>query len=141
MAVTASFYGQALLAMGTGAFNLPTDPLNILLTNSTYTPNIDTHTYVSDLTGEITGTGYSRLALTGVSWIYDSTNHQCVLGAAQAQWTTATFTCAYAVIYKNTGTDTTSRLVSYVNLDGNRSPAGVDFIITFTNGVADLKVG
>lgn len=136
MAVTATPYGTAALALGSGLFNFTSDTLKVLLTTSSYTPNIDTHDFLNDITNEITGTGYSAggATLASVTWTYDSTNNRAVLAAAATVWTTATFTARYAVVYKSTGTASTSPLLSYVDFGANQSPSGVNFTIDWSTG-------
>jgi hypothetical protein len=139
MAVTASAYGQAIMSLGLGRFNFGSDTLKVLLTTSSYTPNIDTHTYLSDVTNEVSGTGYTAggATLSGVSWTYDATNNLGKLLASTTTWTAATFTARTAVVYKSTGTAGTSPLLSYVDFGADQSPAGVDFSIPWstTDGV------
>ena len=71
MAASADLYSHAqLLAWTGGAFNLPTDRLNMALMGSGYTPNLATDNDWSNIsTHEITGTGYvsGGNELTGVS--------------------------------------------------------------------------
>ena len=138
MAVTAQPYGQALLKLGEGVIDFSTDTFKIMLTTDAYAPDWDAHEFKSDVTDEITGTGYTAggATLTGVAWTYLS--GQATLAADSVIWTTATFTAHYAVIYKNTGVAGTSPLLSYVDFDANRSPAGVDFEIAFADGVLVL---
>lgn len=52
-------YGNLLVKMANKEIDLDTDQIKAMLTTSTYTPNRDTHAYKSDVTNEITGTGYS----------------------------------------------------------------------------------
>lgn len=59
MAVTGNFYGQALAKALNKEIDFDTDSIKIMLTTSTYTPNFATHAYKSDVTNEVTGTGYT----------------------------------------------------------------------------------
>lgn len=47
------------LVSGNAPIDLLSDTLKCMLLTSSYTPNLDTHKYKSDLTNEITGTGYT----------------------------------------------------------------------------------
>lgn len=47
-----------------GAIDLDTDTIQILLVTSSYTPNIDSHTKRSDITNEVSGTGFSASGVT-----------------------------------------------------------------------------
>jgi hypothetical protein len=54
--------GNALagsLVSGNAPIDWLSDTIKCMLCTSTYTPNLDTHKYKSDITNEITGTGYS----------------------------------------------------------------------------------
>jgi hypothetical protein len=145
MAVTAFAYNQIALKMGSAVVNFSTDTLKVMLTTSTYVPNVDTHTVKADVTNEISGTGYTAggATLTGVTWTYDSTNHRSVLFANPTVWTTATFTARYAVVYDSTATG--NPLICYVDFGANQSPAAVDFTISWaslaTGGVTRVAAG
>ena len=47
------------LVSGNAPIDLLSDTIKCMLCTSTYTPNLDTHKYKSDVTNEITGTGYT----------------------------------------------------------------------------------
>ena len=42
-----------------GSIDLDTDTIKVLLVTSAYTPDQDTHTKHSDVTNEVSGTGYT----------------------------------------------------------------------------------
>lgn len=179
-------YGKAVANMlggetGTDTFQTDylTDTLKIMLTTSTYSPNLDTHEVKSDVTNEITGTGYTAGGVTlasktitytdANSWgtaranttayavgdivrpatgnahlyrciiagtsnsspptfptvsgqtVTDSTVTWAEIGrgitvidAADPQWTSSTFSARYAVVYRDTGTASTSPLFCYL---------------------------
>lgn len=142
MAVSAVPYGAFLLGLGTGVFDLDSDTIRVLLTTSSYTPNVDTHDFVDDVTNEITGTGYTAggMALTTVTWTYDSAENWAILSADPVIWTGASFTARRAVVYQDTGTDSTSALIGYVDFGADRSPnLSSEFIVNFTQGVVRLR--
>jgi hypothetical protein len=139
MAVTSKYYGLGLKSLvdlavsGSGA-----SVLTAMLVDSTYTPDQDTHQYIDDVTGFTTpspeasvfgGTGYSEggLALT-ISTAYDvGSNTLTVSATANPSWATSTFTCHYLIFFLNTGTPSTSPLVSYVDFDTDQSPVAQTF--------------
>jgi hypothetical protein len=100
-----------------------TDTIKVALTTSAYTPDQDVHDFFNDVTNEITGTGYTAggATLGSKSTSYDTASNETRLIAANAQWTTATITARYAVIYKDTGTASTSPLLGYVDFGGDQS--------------------
>jgi len=143
MAVTTTPYGKFLQALGTGAFNFGSDTLKVLLTTASYTPNVDTHEFLTDVTNEVTGTGYTAggVTLASVTWTYDGTNHRAVLGAANPTWSTATISPRLAVVYKSTGTAATSRLIGVIDFGTTQSVTAEDFIMDISaSGLLRLKV-
>ncbi len=135
MTVTATPYGQALIHLGNARFNFASDTFNVLLTTSSYTPNVDTHDYLDDITNEIVGTGYTAggETLTGLAWTYDTATNTAKLIADATVWSTASFTCRRAVVYKDTGVAATSPLLSYVDFGIDESPASIDFVINWAS--------
>ncbi len=134
MAVTAYPYTNAVIGLGLGRFNLPTDAINVMLLNATYTPGRHTHTTTADLTGEVTGSPYTAggQQLGNVTWQADVDNTKVVLTADPVTWAGATFAgVRYAVIYRNapTGAD---YLLSYVDFGASRDPGGADFVLDFS---------
>jgi hypothetical protein len=144
MAVSATPYGKFLLELGKGSFNLSTDTIKAALTTSSYSPNIDTHEFFSDVTNEASGTGYTAggMTLTNVTWAYNSSQDYAILTADPVLWTGITITARRAVVYKSTGTASTSRLIGYVDFGVDRSQSGSnEFVLNFTLGVVRLRVG
>src|SRR5262245_34811971 len=80
------------------------DTIKVLLTTASYTPDQDGHEFKSSITNEVTGTGYSAggVTLGTKSVSVDAASNETRLIAAPAQWTTATFTCRYAIVWKDT---------------------------------------
>lgn len=146
MAVTSFWYGGALTgqysATAARRVDWVTDTIKVALCTSTYTPNQDTHTYFSDITNEITGTGYTAggVALSSKTTNYDAASNVMSLRAGASTWSSATFTCRYAIVYKDTGTASTSPLLGYVNFGGDQSVTSGTFTITWdtTNGVLQI---
>ena len=135
MAVTATCYAQAVMALGVGGFDFASDTFKVMLTTAGYTPNELTDEFVTDLGSEVIGTGYTAggLTLTGVTWTYDVAVECGSLRCDPAVWTAAGFTAArYAVVYQSTGSDATSRLLLYVDFEFDKSPGGADFVMDWT---------
>lgn len=141
MALTAYPYGAFLRNLAAGQHNVLSDTVNVLLTTSGYTPNVDTHANLSDLSSEVTGTGYTAggKTLANKSLTYDATNKWALFGADPVVWSGATFTARYAVVYKATGTASTSLLIGYIDLGADTSYASEDAQLSFTNGVVRIK--
>jgi len=57
-------YNSFFEDLARGAIDLDTDTIRVMLVTSSYTENKDTHTKRSDVTNEITGTGYTAGGVT-----------------------------------------------------------------------------
>lgn len=141
MAITAAPYGKFLGGLATGVFNFPSDTIKVALTTSSYAPNIDTNQYFTDISNEITGTGYTAggVTLSNVAFTYDSAANWWALTADPATWSGATFTMRRAVIYKSTGTGSTSPLIGYIDYGADQSPVSETFAIAFSSGVLRIR--
>lgn len=128
------FYNNGKLKLVNGTIDLDTDTLKVSLHTSSYTPNIDTHVFFSDLTNEITGTGYvaGGATLTTVSLTVDTTNDRVYLDADDTTWVNSTLTARYAVLYKSTGVAGTSPLIGYIDFGANKITAADTFYIQWT---------
>lgn len=125
-------YNSCLNDMATGAIDFDTNSFKILLVTSSYAPNKDTHTKRSDVTNEITGTGYTAGgSSSAVTVTNDTANDRIDINFADVSWSSATLTAAAAVIYKTTGTASADNLVAYLDFGGN---------VTSTNGTFTLDI-
>jgi hypothetical protein len=107
-----------------------------------YSVNQDTDEFWTvPSTYEISGTGYTArgVALTGKSLNYNAATNEAQLLAANASWTTATFTARTAVVYKDTGTNGTSGLMGYVGFGADQSVSSGTFTIQW-DATGVLKV-
>ena len=146
MAISAEWYGLALknLMDGSTTFDWDTDTIKVALLSSAYTPNQDTHDFFDDVSAnEITGTGYSSggFTLSSCAVSYDSASNEIRLDAADIVANPATFTARYAVVYKDTGTASTSPLLGLIDFGADESPASASFTISWSSsGVLKLTV-
>lgn len=138
MAVTAKWYGEGLLgqysATAARRVDWDTDTIKVSLHTSTYTPDQDAHNFYDDLTNEVpNGSGYTTggTAITTSTPTYDTGTNEVRLDATDAQWTSASFTARYAVIYKDTGVAGTSPLLGYVDFGGDETVSSGTFTITW----------
>lgn len=133
MSGTWHFYGNGLLNIAKGNVDLDTDTFKVLLTTSTYTPNQDTHAYRSDVTNEVTGTGYTAggATLSGVAVTYDSGTNQVRVKWTSPTWSTATITARTAVIYKSRGgASSADELVAYCTEASDITSTAATFTLT-----------
>jgi hypothetical protein len=118
-----------------------TNTLKVALTTSPYTPNQDTHDFFNDVTNEVTGTGYTAGGATLGTKTLASTNNVVKFDAADTVWTTSTLTARRAVVYKDSGTTSTSPLVGWVDFGADVSSTAANFTITWdSNGIFRITV-
>lgn len=138
MAVSATVYNGAKGKLMTASINLSSDTIKVALCSSSYTPNIDTQVFFSDISNEVTGTGYTAggATLTTKSVTVDTTNDLAYFDADDATWAASTITARYAIIYKSTGTGSTSPLLGYVDFGADKVSTGDTFTIQWaTTGI------
>ncbi len=91
--------------LANGSVDLDTDTIKVMLLTNAASPNIDSWAFRSDVTNEVTGTGYTAggQALTTKTVTQDNTNDRAAWDFDDPAWTTATITARYAVYYKSRG--------------------------------------
>ena len=143
MAVSALLYGNAVKAFADGDIDWSADTIKVALTTSSYTPNQDTHDFFNDVTNEVTGTGYTAggATLGTKTNTYTAGTNTVTLDAADTSWSSSTITARYAVIYKSTGTASTSPLIAYVDFGADVVSSGGTFSITWDSaGIVTFTV-
>lgn len=121
--------------------NLKTDTIKIALVSSSYTP-ADAHDFFDDVTNEVSASGtYSAGGATlTVTTSQDNTDDEGVFDATDVSFTTATITARGAVIYKSTGTASTSPLICYIDFGSDQTSTLGTFTITFAaEGILNLN--
>ncbi len=128
-----------------GTFDWSDDGANtvrVMLVDNTYNPDIDNHSNKSDISGEVTGTGYTAggLPLTNRTVTRDDVNDWSEYNADDVTWTSSTITAAYGIVYLDTGDANTSTLITVVDFSGNKSSFNGDFTIQWhADGVFKLN--
>lgn len=145
MAVTAKWYGVPLknLLNGSNTWDWDTDTIKCSLHTSSYSIAQDTDDFWNDCTNEITGTGYTAdgVTLTTSAASYDTASAQIRIDANDAQWSSSSFTARIAVVYKDTGTNSTSPLIISVNFGGDETVSSGTFTIQWdSTGVGYIDV-
>ena len=135
MAVTGKLYypwlqhallGESNLA-GTTAANI-----RVLLCTTDYAYN-QTHTHVSHVTNEISGTGYTAGGQTLTTPAVTNATGTTKFSADNAQWTTATISAYKAVIYSRLGADSASwPLIGYLDFGETMSSSAGTFTIAWS---------
>lgn len=118
----------------TGAIDLDTDTIKCGLTTSAYTYNRATHTKRSDITNEITGTGYTAggQTVTSIVTTKDTTNHKLSIVITPAVWSGATtITARNMFCYKSRGgASSADELVLIDNFSADESSSGGTFTVS-----------
>jgi len=133
MAITSKVYGHFPEKISNKEIDFDTDTIKIMLCSDSYLVSQDNDEYKSDVTNEVSGTGYTAggETLTGKSIEYASGDSKVVtLYASAIEWRNITATFRYAVIYCDTGTDSTSALISYIDFGSDIELEGIKLIIT-----------
>jgi hypothetical protein len=125
MAVTAKVYGKLPLS----AVNWSSDTIKVRLVSSAYTPDQDAHQFLSSVP---TGVGTDQ-TLGSKTNAYDSSTNTIAFDAADAVFTALTGTFRYAVIYKDTGTGSTSPLVCYVDFGLDTTASAQDLTVLWNS--------
>ena len=116
MSGTWKWYGLGLQKMLTGSIDFDTDTIFMMLAQSTYTPDQDTHDFRNDVTNEASGAGYSTGGKTvgTVTASYDAATNEVRFVWPDVAWTTASITARTAVIYKSRGgASSADELIAY----------------------------
>jgi hypothetical protein len=144
--VTAKWYGLPLKNQiaGSTLFDWDTDTIKCALATSSYTPDQDVHDFFNDITNEVSGTGYTAggVTLTCSAPTYDAATNTVRMDATDAQWTGASFTSRYGIVYKSTGVASTSPLLGYVDFGGDETVSSGTFTIVWdaTDGVLRIVI-
>lgn len=138
-------YNSAIYDIATGAIDLNTDTFKVMLVGSTYhaiaaETKRDSHTKRSDITDEVTGTGYSAggATLASVTVTNDTTNNIIKVDCTDPSWTTATISGVYgAVFYKSRGgASSADELLCFQDLYAANSNAAV----SVTSGTLSIVI-
>ena len=135
-------YNKAKHDLISGNIDFDVDTFKIALLTSAYTPNIDTQEFWSDISAnEASGTNYT--AGGGATTI--TVTRIDASDLTEVDGTTVTFanssvTARYGVLYKDTGTPTTSVLIAYTDFGSDQTSSNADFNININaNGLLRLS--
>lgn len=121
-----------------GAVDLDTDTFWVMLTTSGYSENKDTHLKRSDVTNEVTGTGYTAGGQSvTVTVTKDTVNDRLDVSLGSASWASSTITARKAVYYKRRGGAATADELVMVNDFGSDVSSTA---ATFTLNASTLRI-
>jgi hypothetical protein len=122
--------------LGKNNIKVTTDTFKLMLVTSTYAPNKGTHAKRSDVTNEVSGTGYTAggqtVALTQTN---DTSNHRLdITIGSPAGWTSSTITARAGVVYKSRGgASSADELVCYLDFGADVTSTAGTFSVTVTS--------
>jgi hypothetical protein len=123
-------YNSFFLDIARGAIDCDADTFKIMLVSSTY-GEAKTHSKRSDITNEITGTGYTAGGVTAtVTLTLDNPNNKLNITLGGVEWNPATFTARKAVYYKSRGDAASDELVAIVDFGSDVTATAAPFTLT-----------
>ena len=114
--MASNFYNGGLQRLLSGNVNYTSGTTKMLVVDNTYTFNV-THEYVSNISGEVSGTGYARMTLSGKTVSVNSTTNVITMDCADpsmANVSTSNF-WAGGIVFDDTGNDNTSALIGFLD--------------------------
>lgn len=123
--------------LATAAINLNTATYKCMLVSAVPSEaNLDAWLVRSDVSTEVTGTGYTAggVAVTG-TYAWDTSNNRSSLTFTNLApgWTSSTITAVGAIIYQNVGTAGTDRLITFVDFLGTVTSTAGNFSVSFSS--------
>lgn len=127
-------YNSLLEDLARGAVDFDTDTFRAMLVTASYVVNKDTHLKRSDITNEVTGTGYTAGgAVVTPTITKDTANDRLDITFSDPSWANSTITARGVVIYKaRGGAATADELVAYCDFGANVSSTNATFTVDFT---------
>lgn len=127
-------YDSFMQDLCNGNINLASHTFFNLLVTSTYSPNKKTHTKRSDVTNEVSGTGYTTGGQASAPTVtLDTVNDRCDITFADNSWTSSTITARACVYYRSRGgASSADELVFYGDFGSNISTTGGTFTLDYT---------
>lgn len=131
-------YNTALRDLVTGAIDADTDAFRAMLVGAGYTPDKDAHTKRSNITSEVTGTGYTAGGTPAtVSVSLDTANDRVDISLGGVSWASSTITAAGLVYYKSRGgAASADELVAFIDFGSAVTSTGG----TFSVGASTLRL-
>lgn len=129
-----AIYDSFVYDVNVGNIDMNTDTFYVMLTTNSYTPNKKTHTKRSDVTNEVSGTGYTAGGQAVTQTVTnDTVNDRTDITFADVSWVGSTITARYAVIYKRRGgASSADELVAACDFGSDISTTAGTFTLDFT---------
>ena len=115
------------------------DRFKVMLVTSGYTPNFGTHDFKSDVTNEVSGTGYDAGGKSLTSVTLTQSGGTITFDAADLTWASSTITARGAVVYDDSLTN--DPLIAYIDFGADKSSSAGDFVLSFNaSGIFTLDL-
>lgn len=122
-------YRKSMVKIANGEIDFTNDTFKVMLVTSSYTPS-QTHEFRSDVTNEVSGTGYTSGGATVDLTVYEDTTNNCAkIDSADVTWSNATITARGAILYKSTGNASTDPIITYYDFGSDKSSTDGDFTL------------
>jgi len=133
--MAAALYNRGKYKLGDGSTAWASADIRCLLVTSSYTFDAD-HNTVSQLTNELSGGSYARVALSSKTITEDDTLDRVTYDAADTTFASlgaAAGTPARAILYKYNASDASAELISCHDLTSPPTPNGGDYTIVWSS--------
>lgn len=138
MAVTAQPYATFFVGLLYGEHSFNIDTVAVALMTSSYTPDYTADdSYGTVAANEVTGAGYTAggVNLTSLTVNPGPTSGSIKLDADPVSWTSISVTTRYALVYKLTGDQFTSKVIGAIDFGADRTYSAEPFQISFPDGL------
>lgn len=127
-----NWYGKAVQSVLSKQTNLVSDNIKVALFSNSYVPNFDTDNLFTEISGQVTGTGYTAggIVLANKTLTQDTAANVWKFDADDITFSGVTLSFRYAVIYSATN----NQLIACVDFGSTQSTANQDLTIRWESG-------
>ncbi|RJQ67327.1 MAG: hypothetical protein C4519_24330 [Desulfobacteraceae bacterium] len=126
-----------------GDIDLSADTIKVMLLDSNHVDDQDAQEFIDDVSAnEVSGDGYTAggATLANKAVTQDNTDNEGVFDADDVTWADSTITARYAVVYKDTGTPSTSPIIQIIDFGEDKVSSAGPFTITWNaEGILNLN--
>lgn len=136
--MTQETFNQFYVELANGNIDFSNDTFKIALFTESYTPDVNTQENFSDISAnESTGSGYTQggLVVGNILVTKDNANYRANITGDNVLFDNVTLSYRYAVLYKDSGTPTTSPLIKVYDRGNEVTLSGDSANIIFDGGV------
>lgn len=138
MASVSKYNTAALNQYNGSAVNYTADTIKVALVTSSYTPSATDTFFSTPAANEVSGTNYTAGGATIGSISATQSSGTVTVSGNNVSWSqsgTGFSTARYAIIYKSTGTNSTSPLIGWIDLGGNVGNVSGTLTVEWNGGI------